>query len=361
MQISHTGPGINRLLAYTAAGERVLVHDQFTGQVTTITLRDLAGHVFLEITGSGATWNWQKDYIYRGEALLATQGKDQGIKHVAIDHLGTPRLLTNRTGEKLTLFSTNAWGQDTTGILQQTERMRFTGHERDLGSLSDTLDDLDYMHARYYNPNIARFLSVDPGRDVDPKVPQAWNMYAYARNNPINLTDPDGNAVNLLWDIPDLAIGAVSIGNLWVKALSGQQLTVSDNIDAISGAVGMLPIITGAAVGAKLATVVAKTDDAADAAKAAEGVSEVAAKSGKGYVGQSQNMPQRIGQHVTAGKVTPEAAANAKMTPVAGGKTAREVAEQKRINQRGGIRELENKRNPIGAKRRYLLDEEKKQ
>jgi hypothetical protein len=31
-----------------------------------------------------------------------------------------------------------------------TERVRFTGHERDLRAPGGT-DDLDYMHARYYN------------------------------------------------------------------------------------------------------------------------------------------------------------------------------------------------------------------
>ena len=145
----------------------------------------------------------------------------------------------------------------------------------------------DSMHARYYNPNVARFLSVDPGRDVDPTTPQSWNMYAYVRNNPVNQTDPDGRAINLLWDIPDLAIGAASIGNLWVKVLSGEQITASDNIDAISGAVGMLPIITGAAVGGKLATAIAKVDDVADGAKASRS---------KATAEMAQDLQQQIGK-----------------------------------------------------------------
>jgi len=42
-------------------------------------------------------------------------------------------------------------------------------------------------------------------------------------------------------------------------------------------------------------------------------------------------------------------------TEVLGGKTAREIAEQLRINSLGGVRNLENIRNPIGAARQYLL------
>ena len=50
------------------------------------------------------------------------------------------------------------------------------------------------MHARVYNPYAGRFTSVDPGRDVDPKMPQSWNLYAYVQNNPMNLVDPTGAA-----------------------------------------------------------------------------------------------------------------------------------------------------------------------
>ena len=43
------------------------------------------------------------------------------------------------------------------------------------------------------------------------------------------------------------------------------------------------------------------------------------------------------------------------IVPVDGGKLAREIAEQTRINQLGGIVNLENLRNPIGAARQYLM------
>jgi uncharacterized protein RhaS with RHS repeats len=47
------------------------------------------------------------------------------------------------------------------------------------------------MHARYYSPNLGRFLSVDPaGGSVGSS--QSWNRYSYVLNNPLNLVDPDG-------------------------------------------------------------------------------------------------------------------------------------------------------------------------
>ena len=63
--------------------------------------------------------------------------------------------------------------------------LHFTGKQRD----NET--NLDYFGARYLGSNLGRFMTPDPlGGTVSD--PQQLNRYAYARNNPINLTDPTG-------------------------------------------------------------------------------------------------------------------------------------------------------------------------
>jgi RHS repeat-associated protein len=71
--------------------------------------------------------------------------------------------------------------------LFRSDPMKFTGHKREYyGVLNvDNNDYLDYMHARYYNPNHGRFLAVDADRRLTPARPQSWNRYVYSRNNPI--------------------------------------------------------------------------------------------------------------------------------------------------------------------------------
>ena len=73
---------------------------------------------------------------------------------------------------------------------------RFTCHERDFhGALNtENHDYLDYMHARYYDPNKGRFLSVDPVLPISQAMHslQRWNRYAYVSNNPLKNVDPDG-------------------------------------------------------------------------------------------------------------------------------------------------------------------------
>ena len=70
---------------------------------------------------------------------------------------------------------------------------RYTGKERDAES------GLDYMDARYYGSSMGRFMSPDPVFASKYKVadPQQWNMYAYARNNPLSITDPTGLDFNI--------------------------------------------------------------------------------------------------------------------------------------------------------------------
>jgi RHS repeat-associated protein len=57
-----------------------------------------------------------------------------------------------------------------------------------------TTDLPDYLHARYYDLRLGRFLSVDPNVDVEKNLrePQRWNRYAYVTNNPMKYADPDG-------------------------------------------------------------------------------------------------------------------------------------------------------------------------
>jgi hypothetical protein len=51
------------------------------------------------------------------------------------------------------------------------------------------------MGARYYTSLAGRFISPDlPGIDQHIANPQSWNLYHYARNNPLHYTDPTGHA-----------------------------------------------------------------------------------------------------------------------------------------------------------------------
>lgn len=61
----------------------------------------------------------------------------------------------------------------------------YTGH------VGDSDSGLVYMQARYFDPTVGRFLSVDPAYPV-PGDMFAFNRFNYANNSPLTHVDPDG-------------------------------------------------------------------------------------------------------------------------------------------------------------------------
>ena len=191
---------------YGPGDERLWVIDWTNGPevsdwVETWTLRDLDGSPLRQyrITGGNtANQHWQadpefpKDYAWRDGSVLGSVTAEGVVRHFHLDHLGSPRMVTDSTGHTLALHLYFPFGEEATDPSQDSLKLKFTGHERD-NLHSGTTYDLDYMHARYYSPQLGRFLSADPvGGSTG--VPQTWNRYSYVRGNPLKYTDPAGLA-----------------------------------------------------------------------------------------------------------------------------------------------------------------------
>jgi RHS repeat-associated protein len=172
---------------YTAADERAWSYK--TDNTSLWTLRGLDAKVLREYTTNG-TWSVAEDYIYRDGLLLAAE-TPAGTRHFHLDHLGTPRLVSNNLGQQAAYHVYYPFGEEATAFNQDTIREKFTGHERDLGNPSGSGDDLDYMHARHESEWTGRFLSVD-AESGKPGRPQTWNRFVYAIGNPIRFIDPNG-------------------------------------------------------------------------------------------------------------------------------------------------------------------------
>ncbi|NOZ12374.1 MAG: hypothetical protein GXO69_01855, partial [Acidobacteria bacterium] len=123
-----------------------------------------------------------------GHKSLRPRRPDMPFKLVFFktDHLGTPRVITDQDGKVLSTHDYLAYGEELTDPEFQTNRMKFTGHERDPET------GLDYMLARYYTSGSGRFLQVDPGYDYDQTDPMSFNLYSYVRENPVRFLDPSG-------------------------------------------------------------------------------------------------------------------------------------------------------------------------
>ncbi len=194
----HTDSG-QWIYLYTADDERAWSYK--TDNTSLWTLRGPGAEVLREYTTDGG-WAVASDYIYRDGSLMAAE-TPQGIRHFHLDHLGTPRLISDSQGQQAAYHVYFPCGEEATDFNQDTIRTKFTGHERDLGSPEGAGDDLDYMHARHCSPVTGRFLSVDPLLALKPstKRPQLWNRYAYVSGNPLKYFDPTGEVLQLTGDV----------------------------------------------------------------------------------------------------------------------------------------------------------------
>jgi RHS repeat-associated protein/uncharacterized repeat protein (TIGR01451 family) len=177
--------------------------------------------------------------------------------------------------------------------------------------------------ARVYDPATGRFLSEDP-------IPAA-NLYAYAGNNPVALTDPTGLAALVEYSSTNKesaknAPAVCTQGSLVAEIFAdlATDLLFTAVLDVVTHTPGLYSF----------------TD----------------AATGKPYVGRSVDLRRRILEHLRNGKVRP--GSNFKILEI--GEEALEhidLAEQLAIRDCGGVGNLANRINAVNKKRRDQLYE----
>jgi RHS repeat-associated protein len=126
------------------------------------------------------------------------------------DHLESTRLITDSTGTVNQRYDYLPFGEEILAGLNgrsvkypsggypntaDNQAIKFTGKERDAET------GLDYFGARYLSAVQGRFTGPDvPLIDQYEEDPQSWNLYGYARNNPLRFVDHTGNACRVSSD-----------------------------------------------------------------------------------------------------------------------------------------------------------------
>jgi len=140
----------------------------------------------LSYSSSGPTKGLTK-YYFAGPMLIAQNNSD-GTHWFHSDHLGSTRLVTNQDGKVAQRYDYEPFGLGSSQIAGKKfeNDIGFGGHRADANT------GLSYMGARYYDPQLARFISPD---SVLPEElnPQGLNRYSYTYNNPMSYTDPTGS------------------------------------------------------------------------------------------------------------------------------------------------------------------------
>ncbi|MEI7038256.1 RHS repeat-associated core domain-containing protein [Fulvimonas yonginensis] len=105
------------------------------------------------------------------------------VTYVYTDPQGTPLAEADANGNITATFDYRPYGAQALGAPK--DGPGYTGH------VNDAASGFVYMQARYYDPEVGRFLSVDPVAAYEKPISN-FNRYVYALDNPSRFTDPDG-------------------------------------------------------------------------------------------------------------------------------------------------------------------------
>ena len=178
------GEGWDRIeYAYDAAGRRIEKKVDGATQVKYVYDGD---HIIAEYNNAGTLL---RKYVHGAGidqpiCMIEASGAYAGTHYYHYDALGSCVAMTNSAGNVVQLYEYSVYGQVAASDADHPNRFMFTGREFD----KDT--GLYYYRARYYHPEIGRFLQTDPIGYGD-----GMNWYAYCGNNSTNCIDPSGLAV----------------------------------------------------------------------------------------------------------------------------------------------------------------------
>ncbi|WP_075965994.1 RHS repeat-associated core domain-containing protein [Parabacteroides massiliensis] len=206
----------NKVYTLTYNGENSRVKSQYVQNGSTVFTKYYCGP-YEEIQKGGTT---RKNYYIYGDGQIVavyTEGtSDARMYYFHNDHLGSPWLITNASGNEVQRLNFNAWGRrrDATNwdnysdLLEMKFDRGFTGHEH------LEMFGLINMNARLYDPVLGRFLSPDPVIQV-PEFTQSYNGYSYALNNPLSYKDPNGESFIL---VAAIISGWIGMGTAMVSS-----------------------------------------------------------------------------------------------------------------------------------------------
>jgi len=198
--------------------------------------------------------------------------------------------LVNSTGTDVSNYDYDIYGVEkeaTEGTIKNPFRYSGEYYDEETGFY--------YLRARYYHPEIARFVSEDTykGELTDPLT---LNYYIYCAGNPIRYVDPTGNT---FWDALDFVFAGMS----WAEMINDPSWK---NFGwAVVDTASLLPLVPSSGYFRQGSKVLVKLDDIPEGARVVGYVDNVA----KGMSNLSNRKLEHVLKNHTAGRVQQTVAA----------------------------------------------------
>ena len=134
-------------------------------------------------------------FIYGAEGVIGFM--INGISYLYRKNLfGDVTEIYNETRQLVGKYSYTAFGECTVevdvGQIATKNPIRYRSY------YYDEEINLYYLHTRYYDPEIGRFMTIDDIQYISADTINGLNLYAYCANNPVMRLDPTGNSFALL-------------------------------------------------------------------------------------------------------------------------------------------------------------------
>ncbi|MDO4945468.1 MAG: polymorphic toxin-type HINT domain-containing protein [Ruminococcus sp.] len=186
-------------------------------------------------------------YIY-GIGLIAQENDGEYLIY-HFNNIGSTEAVTNIDGEIVETFDYGPYGE----LLSENSCGIMFLYNGEVGVATDS-NGLYYMRARYYNPEIKRFINQDVMTGSITNTP-TLNRYAYVNGNPISLNDPFGLSPLLNWldgitghDVLDLLGMIPGVGFVFDGINAAWYIAEGDYFNAACSFVSALPGV-GDAIG----------------------------------------------------------------------------------------------------------------
>jgi RHS repeat-associated protein len=211
MILEESGTGeIMSEMTYLVTGEMKSL-DKYSGESISLTQENVYDHEGIRISSTEA--GTKRSYYYdQGSVSFTMDGGNLSGANVLS---GTGAVIGTFRGDDYHIYLKDMQGS-TTNIVKEdgtlsaaydysdfgeTTEITGSGFDNEIcytGGIYDEGTELYYLNARYYDPELGRFIRQDSYRG-ELNDPNQWHLYAYCANDPINYVDPSGHWVISIW------------------------------------------------------------------------------------------------------------------------------------------------------------------